>query len=74
MLFNKLENRSKVKSQVVQFHLPAHGEEEKADEVSVVLVADAVVDPGAVVIHLLHAPTALPAVVRPRHLEPLAHL
>ena len=37
-------------------------------------VADAVVDPGAVVVHLLDAPTALAAVVRPRHLETTAHL
>ena len=40
----------------------------------VVCVADAVVDPGAVVVHLLHAAPALAAVVRPGHLEATAHL
>ena len=40
----------------------------------VVGVSDAVVDPWAVVVHLLHAATALPAVVRTRNLEATTHL
>ena len=41
---------------------------------TVVGVSDAVVDPGAVVVHLLDAAAALAAVVRPRNLEPAANL
>jgi hypothetical protein len=52
----------------------ADGEEEEADEVAVVSVPDAVVDPRAVVVHLLDAATALAAVVAPRHLEAVAHV
>ena len=41
---------------------------------AMVEVADTVVDPGAVVVHLHHAPAALPAVVSTRRLVALAEL
>ena len=41
---------------------------EELDEGGLVGEAHAVVDPGAVVVHLLHAPPALPAVMRARRL------
>mmetsp|Transcript_5764 Transcript_5764/g.16392 ORF Transcript_5764/g.16392 Transcript_5764/m.16392 type:complete len:257 (-) Transcript_5764:164-934(-) len=46
--------------------------EEEEAEVPVVVEADAVVDPGAVVVHLEHAPLADAAVVRPGWLQPPA--
>ena len=48
--------------------------EEELEEVLLVPLADAVVDPGAVVVHLLDAAAALAAVVRTRNLEPAANL
>lgn len=41
---------------------PDHGEEEEPDEMAVVVVTHAVVDPRTMVIHLLHASTAFPAI------------
>ena len=46
--------------------------EEELEEVLLVPLADAVVDPGAVVVHLADAPLADPAVVRPRRTVHLA--
>ena len=48
--------------------------EEELEEVLLVPLADTVVDPGAVVVHLLDAAAALPAVVRARNLKPAANL
>mmetsp|Transcript_103094 Transcript_103094/g.222591 ORF Transcript_103094/g.222591 Transcript_103094/m.222591 type:complete len:273 (-) Transcript_103094:411-1229(-) len=51
-----------------------HEVEHEEAEVPVVAVAHAVVDPGAVVVHLQHAPLAHAAVVRPRRLPAAALL
>lgn len=48
--------------------------EEEEQEGLVVAVADAVVDPGAVVVHAQDTPAAGAAVVRPRRLRPPALL